>query len=174
MTHENFNALVDKLEASRVSILKERNAKYSHPDNALYNFNEAAKIMGCTPAQAAWNYATKHIIALRDMILKNDFSDIDDLEEKIRDVQNYLTFIWALGNEESDHAKMPEDANNCNTAVDITEYPVNKSGEIGCENCRYGGREFHEMPCRLCKGNYFYSTKGYENIPSYYQEKLKI
>lgn len=34
MTHENFNALVDKLEASRVSILKERNAKYSHPDNA--------------------------------------------------------------------------------------------------------------------------------------------
>ena len=100
MTHENFNALVDKLEASRVSILKKRNAKYSHPDNALYNFNEAAKIMGCTPAQAAWNYATKHIIALRDMILKNDFSDIDDLEEKIRDVQNYLTFIWALGNEE--------------------------------------------------------------------------
>ena len=69
---------------------------------------------------------------------------------------------------------MPEDANNRNTTVDITEYLINKSGEIGCENCRYGGREFYEMPCHLCKGNYFYSTKGYKNIPSYYQEKLKI
>lgn len=173
MTHKDFNALVDKLETSRVSILKERNAKYSHPDNALYNFNEAAKIMGCTPAQAAWNYATKHIIALRDMILKNDFSDVDDLEEKIRDVQNYLTFIWALGNEENNHATMPEDVNNRNTTIDTTEYPINKSGEVNCKNCRYyEDSGLDDMPCRLCKGNYSYSTKGYENIPSYYQEKF--
>ena len=161
MTHENFNELVDKLEASRVSILKERNAKYSHPDNALYNFNEAAKIMGCTPAQAAWNYATKHIIALRDMILKNDFSDVDDLEEKIRDVQNYLTFIWALGNEENNH----------DTTAVTTEFPINKSDDARCEKCRYSDNEAEDVPCRLCKGTCLFSGEEYKNMPSYFQEK---
>lgn len=100
MTHEQFNRLVDELENTRVKTLKEKNARYSQPDDALHNFDEGAKIMSCTSAQCAWNYATKHIIALRDMVLNNNFSNRDDVLEKIQDIQNYLTFIWCISEEE--------------------------------------------------------------------------
>ena len=99
MTHEQFNRLVDELENTRVKTLKEKNARYSQPDDALHNFDEGAKIMSCTSAQCAWNYATKHIIALRDMVLNNNFSNRDDVLEKIQDIQNYLTFIWCISEE---------------------------------------------------------------------------
>ena len=69
-------------------------------NDALHNFDEGAKIMSCTSAQCAWNYATKHIIALRDMVLTNNFSNRDDVLEKIQDIQNYLTFIWCISEEE--------------------------------------------------------------------------
>ena len=100
MTHEQFNRLVDELENTRVKTLKEKNARSSQPDDALHNFDEGAKIMSCTSAQCAWNYATKHIIALRDMVLTNNFSNRDDVLEKIQDIQNYLTFIWCISEEE--------------------------------------------------------------------------
>ena len=100
MTHEQFNRLVDELENARVKTLKEKNARYSQPNDALHNFDEGAKIMSCTSAQCAWNYATKHIIALRDMILNNNFSNRDDVLEKIQDTQNYLTIIWVISEEE--------------------------------------------------------------------------
>ena len=34
------------------------------------------------------------------MILNNNFSNRDDVLEKIQDIQNYLTFIWCISEEE--------------------------------------------------------------------------
>ena len=56
--------------------------------------------MGSTPAQCAWGYMTKHLVALRDKVQTNDFSDRDDLLEKCQDIINYIRFIWLIGNEE--------------------------------------------------------------------------
>ncbi|HAU85995.1 MAG TPA: hypothetical protein DCW90_11000 [Lachnospiraceae bacterium] len=118
MTHEQFNRLVDELENTRVKTLKEKNARYSQPDDALHNFDEGAKIMSCTSAQCAWNYATKHIIALRDMVLNNNFSNRDDVLEKIQDIQNYLTFIWCISEEEREKLTRYEvSANSENTSA---------------------------------------------------------
>lgn len=99
MTHVQFNSLVDELEKNRVQTLKEKNARYSSPDDALHNFISGAEIMQRTPAQCAWAYATKHIAALRDMIQRDDFSNRDDVLEKIQDIQNYLCFIWCIAND---------------------------------------------------------------------------
>ena len=109
MTHEQFTNLVDELETTRVKTLKEKNARYSQPDDALHNFDEGAKIMSCTSAQCAWNYATKHIIALRDMVLTNNFSNREDVLERIQDIQNYLTFIWCISEEERSKLKLCRD-----------------------------------------------------------------
>lgn len=102
MTRERFEQLLDELDGTSLQTLKQKNAKYSSPEDALHNFNEGSDIGGCTPAQAAWFYAVKHLIALRDKILKNDFSDREDFLEKTQDIINYLRFIWCLGNEELD------------------------------------------------------------------------
>ena len=56
--------------------------------------------MGGTPAQVCWGYMTKHLVALRDMIQRNDFSNREDVLEKIQDSINYLRFIWAISEEE--------------------------------------------------------------------------
>ena len=100
MTHEQFKNLLEELEDSGAKTLAEKNARYSSPDDALQNFHEGAEIMGCTTAQACWGYMTKHLSALRKMIWSNDFSNREDVKEKLQDTLNYLRFIWAISEEE--------------------------------------------------------------------------
>ena len=100
MTSETFNKLLDELDGNSLETLKQKNAKYAFPTDCLHNFDSGANIMGSTPAQCAWGYMTKHLVALRDKVQKNDFSDRDDLLEKCQDIINYIRFIWLIGNEE--------------------------------------------------------------------------
>lgn len=99
MTSETFNKLLDELDGNSIETLKQKNAKYASPTDCLHNFDAGAEIMGRTPAQCAWGYMTKHLVALRDKVQKNDFSDRDDLLEKCQDIINYIRFIWLIGNE---------------------------------------------------------------------------
>lgn len=101
MTSEEFRALLEKLDGNSLKTLIEKNATYSenHNGDCLHNFRAGAEIMGGTPAQAAWGYMTKHLVALRDMIDRDDFSDLDNLLEKCQDINNYIRFIWCIGNE---------------------------------------------------------------------------
>ena len=87
--------LLQKAVESEIEKMK---VAMAHDANA--DVGQGAKIMSCTSAQCAWNYATKHLIALRDMVLTNNFSNRDDVLEKIQDIQNYLTFIWCISEEE--------------------------------------------------------------------------
>ena len=99
MTHEDFKTCLEELDGQGAKTLAEKNTRYSSSDDALHNFKMGAEVMGGTPAQACWGYMTKHLVALRDMIQRNDFSNRDDLREKCQDIVNYVRFIWALGNE---------------------------------------------------------------------------
>lgn len=100
MTAETFNKLLDEHDGNSLETLKQKNAKYASPTDCLHNFDSGADIMGSTPAQCAWGCMTKHLVALRDKVQKNDFSDRDDLLEKCQDIINYIRFIWLIGNEE--------------------------------------------------------------------------
>ena len=95
-----FEMLLDELDGNSLDTLKKKNAKYASEYDCLHNFNAGADIMGSTPAQCAWGYLTKHLTALRDMIVENDFSDREDFLEKCQDSINYIRFIWLIGNEE--------------------------------------------------------------------------
>ena len=101
MTNEFFRENIDFIRQQSLDILLQRNGNYAKgSDDALHNFTAGAAIAGCTPAQAAWGYATKHLVALRDKIQHNDFSDLADLEEKCCDIINYVAIIYAIGAEE--------------------------------------------------------------------------
>ena len=41
------------------------------------------------------------MVALRDKIQRNDFSNVDDLEEKCCDIINYTAIIYAIGIDEN-------------------------------------------------------------------------
>lgn len=104
MKREVFEKLLDELDGNSLSTLKQKNSMYASSDDCLHNFESGADIIGGTAAQCAWGYMTKHLVALRDKVERNDFSDRNDLLEKCQDIINYIRFIWLIGNEEGSAA----------------------------------------------------------------------
>lgn len=100
LTQKEFETLLNELDGNSVNTLVEKNARYRTTEDCLHNFRAGAEIIGGTPAQAAWGYAAKHITALRDKIVRNDFHDREDFLEKCQDIINYIRFIWCIGNDE--------------------------------------------------------------------------
>ena len=113
MTSEVFAELLEELDGCSRETLVTKNRAYSeqHDGDCLHNFRAGAEIMGGTPAQAAWGYMTKHLVALRDMVERDDFSDLENLKEKCQDINNYIRFIWCIGNER--HRMMKENEVRC-------------------------------------------------------------
>ena len=108
MNRDMFEKLLDELDGNSINTLKEKNAKYSSPDDCLHNFNAGGDIFGGTAAEACWGYLTKHLVALRDMVKRNDFSNRADFLEKCQDSINYIRFLWCIGNEGVDDVPNPE------------------------------------------------------------------
>lgn len=99
MNQEMFKDLLEELDCNSVKTLVEKNAKYSSDNDCLHNFRDGADIFGGTSADACWGYLTKHLVALRDMVKRDDFSNRDDFLEKCQDSINYIRFLWCIGNE---------------------------------------------------------------------------
>lgn len=108
MSPERFKELLDELDGNSLQTLKEKNARYATNGDCLHNFRSGAEVAGGTPAQACWGYMTKHLVALRDKVEKNDFSDREDFLEKCQDTINYIRFLWCIGNDELDKNKEKE------------------------------------------------------------------
>ena len=101
MTKQVFEQLIGEIRAESLGTLVQKNGRYNPAGDKLHNFYDGADIMGGTAAQAAWGYMTKHLVALRDMIDRNDFSNRADFLEKCKDAINYICLIWCIGNEEN-------------------------------------------------------------------------
>ena len=144
MTHEDFKTCLEELDGQGAKTLAEKNARYSSSDDALHNFKMGAEVMGGTPAQACWGYMTKHLVALRDMIQRNDFSNREDVLEKIQDSINYLRFIWAISEEE--RSKYTSDCQSANVKT--------PEGYGECDSCLYADKTVYEEPCANCHNNF--------------------
>ena len=152
MTHERFEQLLDELDGESLATLKAKNRMYGAPSDALHNFASGADIGGCTEAQACWGYLVKHLVALRDKIKNNDFSNKDDLKEKCQDSINYIRFIWAIAHEGED------------TSFDYNF--IDNTPE--CADCKYNNVEFEDdgktwkEPCKSCKNGIPSSSPKYK------------
>ena len=161
MTHERFEQLLDELDGDSLVTLKAKNRMYSAPNDALHNFASGADIGGCTEAQACWGYLVKHLVALRDKIKNNDFSNKDDLKEKCQDSINYIRFIWAIANEGED-----------------TSFDYDFSDDIGdCLKCKYNNVEFEDdgitwkEPCKSCRNGIPTGSPEYETAKLKWEPK---
>ena len=112
MDIKRFEDLLNELDGESISTLVTKNARYSSKDDTLHNFNSGGEVFGGTAAQACWGYLTKHLVALRDMVHKNDFSNREDFLEKCQDSINYIRFLWCIGNETIDNINEKEKENN--------------------------------------------------------------
>ena len=148
MTHDIFKKLLEELDGQGAKTLAEKNARYSSSDDALHNFKSGAEVMGGTSAQACWGYMTKHLVALRDMIQRNDFHNREDVLEKIQDSINYLRFIWAISEEE--RSKYTDGCEN-----ETVKAP---NGYGKCDTCEHETKTAIQYPCIKCRNNYTNST----------------
>ena len=102
MNNQEFLGRTHALREHAKNLLHSKNAKYAGNYNPIHNFEIGAAINGSTTAQTAWGYMTKHLVALQDMVKRNDFSDLPDLLEKCTDITNYIAFIYAIGIDENE------------------------------------------------------------------------
>ena len=164
MTHERFEQLLDELDGESLATLKAKNRMYSAPTDALHNFASGADIGGCTEAQACWGYLVKHLVALRDKIINNDFSNKDDLKEKCQDSINYIRFIWAIAHE-------GEDTSFDYNFIDNT---------AKCTDCKYNNVGFEDYgktwqePCKSCKNGIPSSSPKYKTAELKWEPKEGI
>lgn len=106
MNSDRFKELLDELDGNSLQTLKEKSANYAKDGDCLHNFRSGAEIMGRTPAQACWGYMTKHLVALRDKVERDDFSDREDFLEKCQDIINYIRNLWCIGNDDKPTTKV--------------------------------------------------------------------
>ena len=125
-----FEGLLRELDDNSLETLLRKNARYSAENDRLHNFNDGGDILGGTPAQACWGYMAKHLVALRDMVQKNDFHDRDDFMEKCQDTINYIRFLWCIGNEEME--KYPHE--DCGKLEEFDSYLREKENEENEDN----------------------------------------
>ena len=164
MTHEDFKTCLEELDGQGAKTLAEKNARYSSSDDALHNFKMGAEVMGGTPAQACWGYMTKHLVALRDMIQRNDFSNREDVLEKIQDSINYLRFIWAISEEERSKYTSGCESANVKTPKGYGE----------CDACLYEDKTEFEEPCKTCRNNFVNGASEYYHAPLLWTPKTNI
>ena len=164
MTHEDFKACLKELDGQGAKTLAEKNARYSSSNDALHNFKMGAEVMGGTPAQACWGYMTKHLVALRDMIQRNDFSNREDVLEKIQDSINYLRFIWAISEEERSKYTSSCESANVKTLEGYGE----------CVSCLYADKTELDEPCKTCRNNFGNGTSEYYYAPLLWTPKANI
>ena len=127
MNGVKFEGLLRELDENSLETLLIKNARYSAENDRLHNFNAGADIFGGTPAQACWGYLTKHLVALRDMVMRNDFHDRDDFMEKCQDSINYIRFLWCIGNEEM--YKYAHEGVVCEDLEEFDSYSEEKESE---------------------------------------------
>lgn len=99
MTNKELGVLVSKMCDNLKATLTSKGLEYSLNDDRLINFYEAADMNGSTPEQALWGFVTKHIIALKDFIVR-DANRIEvpeeQWDEKIGDIIAYMCLLKAL------------------------------------------------------------------------------
>jgi len=103
MTPEQFEKIWLDQVATEKSMLLERAAAYATNGDRLGNFYEGAQLNGCHPLRYGFSLVSKHIVALRDLIVKieagqGSYSDYEagKFNEYITDIRNYAVLMQAI------------------------------------------------------------------------------
>lgn len=97
MNRKEFNKLVDKRKELIESVLQKKGAEYSGDTNVFHNFEEGTKMSFHSKREmVAWEYMTKHLQSIRDMISDDKAYSEHIIREKFGDAINYLILMEAM------------------------------------------------------------------------------
>lgn len=102
MNRDKFNRIVDARCESIKQTLVKKGAEYSNDINVFHNFDESVGIsFAKSPEMVAWEYMTKHLQSIRDLVELTQHGYIGHpteamVNEKIGDAINYLILIEGM------------------------------------------------------------------------------
>ena len=98
MNNSDFNVVLENAITDLEETLFIKGSEYSHTQDRLKNFKDAADFNGIEPEQALWLFVTKHIIALKDFVWQIDDNRItkNQWAEKLGDIRAYMVLLEAL------------------------------------------------------------------------------
>lgn len=101
MTHEDFEALVDRRLEYCSKVLNCKREEYSDGEDRLHNFVAASRIDDEDPARALWGMWKKHIVSIADIVRKmeedpNYVPSRSTCAEKFGDNINYTLLLEGI------------------------------------------------------------------------------
>lgn len=103
MNAAKFEEIWMKQVAAEKEMLLERAAAYATNGDRLGNFYEGGQLNGCHPLRYGFSLVSKHIIALRDLLVKVeggsarfDSNELAKFNEYVTDIRNYAVLLQAL------------------------------------------------------------------------------
>jgi hypothetical protein len=99
MTRDEFMEFYKDKSSKLQELLQKKNNEYSNGLSAFYNFEEGLAISTCeTREELAWNFMTKHLQSMKDIITNKTGTD-NLIAEKASDIILYTYLIWAMKEE---------------------------------------------------------------------------
>ena len=99
MTNEKFEMIVEDVIAGIKRVLQNKAREYASKEDRLHNFIVAGNFIEETKEKALFGMALKHIVSVRDIVLKWERARVlpseNILEEKIGDTINYMILLKA-------------------------------------------------------------------------------
>lgn len=97
MITQEFNKIVDEQLKRIEKLLVVKGAEYNLDENDRFSdFKRASAFTGQTPEQVLYGYMLKHIMSVTDMVQSGQVFTKERWEEKLTDVQVYLTLLRGL------------------------------------------------------------------------------
>ena len=97
MTTSDFNEIAEGQLEHIKNVLVCKATEYNlDTSDRFSDFKRAAALTGHTPEQVLYSYMLKHIMSITDMVQSGDTFSKERWEEKIGDIQVYLTLLRGL------------------------------------------------------------------------------
>jgi hypothetical protein len=97
MTNKEFYDLMENTFNSAKLIAKAKGEDYTKGSaDALFNFKEAGKAIDLDPKKALYIFMNKHYNAIVNYIKTNGQSESEPIDERIKDMINYLVLLRGL------------------------------------------------------------------------------
>lgn len=100
MNQSEFTSLADQMFDSMRKLLVIKGGEYAGNEDRLGNFKRGAALVGCTPLQVAFIYASKHYDSIatyvRDMAAGEDRERSEAMEGRFDDLANYCLLMKAI------------------------------------------------------------------------------
>lgn len=103
MTNKDFYELMEKTFSDATIIAKSKGFDYTKgSEDALANFKEGGQALGIDSKIVCWVFMNKHYQAITNYIRTRGKSESEPIEERVKDMINYLVLMLALIVEENE------------------------------------------------------------------------